>query len=395
MFDANLEELRATSRDVADGVSAIGGDPIADPRVGLDPGVLASGASLVLHNGQLPFTSYGLGMRRLAGIAVQRLDRGETSLVVMDEIEHGLEPHRLIRLLYVLREEAGQGAQVVITTHSPVTVESLDAEMLAVVRSADGHTTVQSVPRELAGLSGEPQGTIRTGPSAMLGRRVLVVEGATEEGMLRALIEAWDRPDANLAMGGVVVRSGQNGEQALERAECLARLGFDAAAFIDHDTDLDAKVAGAQGAGVRVFRWTKGNCLESQVAHDIPDDLVLPLLALAAEVRYDDPDIGRRAVLDAVKARLPSGATLSWIDPTACGMDPSDLRSAIGDAAAAKRWFKNNPGGAALGTWLADHLDDLTPAEDEHRGGLLKTLREVETYLYETVRPPLRADGGN
>lgn len=383
VFDADLGVLTATSRQVAQGVTEIGGDAVPDPRVGLDPSVLSTGASLVLHNGPLPFTSYGLGMRRLASLAVQRLESRSASVVAMDEIEHGLEPHRLVRLLHVLRGEAAQGTQVLITTHSPVVVEAVDAVMLAVVRSAGGETSVRSVPPELTGLSGEPQGTIRSGPSAILARRVLVVEGATEEGLLRALTAAWDTPEVNLAMGGVVVRNGQDGRRALQRAECLARLGFEAAALIDHDNVLDDLVAATEMAGARVFRWQAGRCLETQLAHDVPEGLVASLLELAATVKYDDPAVGPSAVRDAVRARLSPGTTVSFEAGFPWGLEAAVARTAIGDAAVQSKWFKSNTAGAALGVWLHAHLDDF--GSDPGRSGLARTLAKVRSYLSEHV----------
>jgi len=395
VFDADLEGLRSTARDVALGVTGIGGDAIQEPGVGLDPAALASGASLVLHSGMLPFTSYGLGMRRLASLSVQRLHRTGASVVAMDEIEHGLEPHRLIRLLHILREEVGQGAQVLITTHSPVTVESLDADMLAVVRSDSGETTVRSVPSLLDGLAGEPQGMIRSGPSAMLARRVLVVEGATEEGMLRSLSLAWDSADSNLAMSGVAIRSGGSDKQALQRAECLARLGYQAAALLDNDTMLDLEVASAERGGAHVFRWDTGQCLETQLAHDTPDGLLIGLLELAANLGYADQEVGRPAVLDAVAARLAGTPSLSWSDPIDWPIDLDSARTAIGVAATAKKWFKGNPAGEALGRWLVEHLDEFLQDHGPDRLHLTRTLSAIEAYLYDGITPIANSDAGN
>lgn len=393
VFDADLDALETTSRAVALGVTAIGGDAVSNPGVGLDPTVLASGASLVLHNGNLPFTTYGLGMRRLSSLAVQRLERSGASVVAMDEIEHGLEPHRLIRLLQVLREEGQQGTQVLLTTHSPVAVEALDAEMLAVVRSTNGVTTITSVPSELAGLADEPQGTIRSGPSAILARRVLVVEGATEEGLLRTLVEGWDTAERNLAMAGVVVRNGHNDEQALRRAECLARLGFDVGALIDHDNRLDDQVARAEAAGAHVFRWGEGHCLESQLAHDLPEDLFESLLNLAADTKYDDPSVGPRAVLDAIGSKME--ITIPSTEPPPWNRDVSTVRSAIGRVAADRDWFKSNAGGAALGEWLLNHFNRLVTEDDADRRQLVTTLQAVRAFLYEQLPapPPSDADG--
>jgi ABC-type multidrug transport system ATPase subunit len=99
--------------------------------------------------------------------------RGDS--VLIDEIEHGLEPYRLQHVLYRVRQStaAGQG-QVIVTTHSPVAVQALQAGDISVVRSGRQR---QSRPastrpaRAKAGRSGDlrpagsPAGQLMTPPA--------------------------------------------------------------------------------------------------------------------------------------------------------------------------------------------------------------------------------------
>src|SRR6266481_6275409 len=64
-----------------------------------------------------------------------------TKDILIDEVEHGLEPHRLIRLLHSIgSKEELPPLQGFLTTHSPVTVRKLSANQLTVLRHGkDGH----------------------------------------------------------------------------------------------------------------------------------------------------------------------------------------------------------------------------------------------------------------
>ena len=107
-------------------------------KVALSLGIATSGAykahldsssiniqtgGLALHDGNVPVKQLGLGSRRmlLCGIQNQCLLPNHTTLV--DEIEAGLEPHRISRLLKHLN--ADDTGQYFITTHSPTVLKEL------------------------------------------------------------------------------------------------------------------------------------------------------------------------------------------------------------------------------------------------------------------------------
>jgi predicted ATPase len=55
----------------------------------------------------------------------------------MDELEYGLEPHRIIRLLGSIgAKEKDAPLQAFVTTHSPVALQELSAGQLMVVRES-------------------------------------------------------------------------------------------------------------------------------------------------------------------------------------------------------------------------------------------------------------------
>jgi hypothetical protein len=110
----------------------------------------------------------------------------------VDEVEYGLEPHRLVHLLTHLRRPQAH-AQVFVTTHSPTALLHLEAKELTIARSSDGITTLKRLddPTEL-------QRLLRGWPEAFLARHIVVAEGKAEYGISLHLMETWDRHRAEL-----------------------------------------------------------------------------------------------------------------------------------------------------------------------------------------------------
>jgi ABC-type branched-subunit amino acid transport system ATPase component len=191
VFEAPKDDMNKAAAEVAAAAAAIGGAEFTDLRPGLDPTSSSSANALLLHDQDVPLTGHGLGTRRLTSLAIQEKASVGGEILLIDEVEYGLEPHRLYHLLQHLKNRTQGGiGQVLLTTHSPMAVEALQGADISVVRSDAGTTTIRPVPSELD----EVQGTLRAGPSALLARRVAVCEGKTEMGVIRRLIKHWDEP---------------------------------------------------------------------------------------------------------------------------------------------------------------------------------------------------------
>lgn len=131
-------------------------------RPGLEPGSATSAHAPMLHDGEVPLLNFGLGTRRLTSLSIQDQAMAGGSIIAIDEVEHGLEPHRLAQTLRHLKKRTVAGElQVIMTTHSPITVETLSAIDLVVVHSdGAGVTTCQPVPEDLDNVPGHvPQRT--------------------------------------------------------------------------------------------------------------------------------------------------------------------------------------------------------------------------------------------
>lgn len=350
-----LEKLNAAAQKV----EALAKDLGVALRNSLVPHLDASSLSvaagaLSLHDGKVPTRRAGLGTRRLLAIAMQREAAAQSGLTIVDEFEQGLEPHRIRRLLRVLRGRAPEGdglakGQLILTTHSPTVLHELSASEVAVTRrAADGTVTLQSLPAAV-------DYTLRRTPQALLARKVLVVEGATELGFCQALDEAWTRETGrSFGYRGVVVVDGEGGTQPAELSGHLAKLGYQVALLIDSD----AKAKTGKAAGAVILAWPDGLCTEQRLAADLPDAAIQEM-AVKADER------GGRGVRDALAGQLgvkpttlTEGEPTKW--PDAVGM--AAFRKALGDVAKKKNqaWFKSREQGSFLGALVAEHFTSIT-----------------------------------
>jgi hypothetical protein len=387
VFEVPEGDLHQAAKEVVGAAARIGGGDFTDLRPGLDPTSNAPTSALLLHNERVPLTGYGLGSRRLVSLAIQEKAFTDGALVLIDEVEHGLEPHRLHYLLRHLKRRAKDDiGQVILTTHSAAAVEALQAADISVVRNVGGETVVCGVPGELD----DVQGALRAGPSTLLARRVVVCEGKTEMGVVRSFLRHWDGQRAAQdkpvhASVGVCQSDGKGSTNAPTRARVLQKLGYPTLLIIDNDDrNADSHVSAAQEAGTQLVRWRPGNALEDEIVAALSDDGLRAFVKLAADIKDD------QAVQNAVGSRLStSNVRLSGLDPSAwvSAANPMDsVRRAIARAAKGekvngakeetKAWFKQEESGERLGELLVSRWDEIKDAPLGHG------LRELYRFVY-------------
>jgi hypothetical protein len=219
---ATLTKLEEVAKRVEEHAGQLGVKAPGAFRPALEAVLTLGGMGpLSLHADEIPVRALGLGSRRLVALALQWMAVTEGAIVLVDEVEHALEPHRLRHLLRVLRTAPREGnGQVILTTHSSVAVEEMAAEELVSVRCETGRTTARRMSADL-------QGLVRGNAEALLGGNVLVCEGKTEMGVCRGLIPSWAeaRQGVPIAQTGTAFALG-NGAQAATRAKQLAELGY-------------------------------------------------------------------------------------------------------------------------------------------------------------------------
>lgn len=343
-------ELAALASDIQTKVQDIGSAELGDLKPGLDMSLTNAQGNLALFDGPVPLTNFGLGTRRLAGAAAQQLANEGSSLLLVDEVEYGLEPHRLVHLLGHLQKE-DEYAQVFVTTHSPTALQHLGAADLVMVRSVDGETTMRSLddPASL-------QGVLRSTPEGFLSRRVVVTEGKTEYGLMLGLLADWDhqpgveRHVPSSALGVVAVEGHSGGTGAAKMALDLLNVGYEVTLFIDSDEDGANKMGrGVERAGGFVVQWDGNVCTEAAICAELDADGLTEFVRLSIEVA-EDQDTAAQAHLDQLTGRgAPKTATpddvASWLS---AGMDLPSARGVVARAAKEKGWFKNVDRGKAL-----------------------------------------------
>ncbi|GLZ78058.1 hypothetical protein Afil01_28650 [Actinorhabdospora filicis] len=391
-FTAPPKELEQATQDVVAAAHKIGSKSFGNLRPGLDPTGNAASSNLLLHDDTVPLTSHGLGTRRLTSLAIQEKALAETSVVLIDEVEHGLEPHRLNHLLQHLKSRTVSGrGQVLMTTHSPIAVQYLSAGDISVVRSAQGATSVLSVPADLD----EHQGTLRAGPAAVLAKRIIVCEGKTESGICRVLLRCWDEKRetegaaSHTALGVTHINGG--GHTAPKRARSLMELGYPTLLMVDNDDrGVDALVQTAEEAGVKMVRWSVGKAIEHEIIDAFEGDALKELVELAAEIK------GRESVLSSINARLTGTSPITTIDPDEW-LDGTrtleDVKAALRQAACPKKekdkddksWFKREDHGEALGELLITHKGQLSDV-------LKKGFTRLRKFVYDEPQDAEQGD---
>lgn len=325
-------------------------------------GVNITAGGISLHDGGLPLRMLGTGSSRLIVSALQH-EVGHQHISMIDEVEFGLEPHRIARLLKFLKTSpAADGvnqAQIFITTHSPVVICELKAEDIFSVRSSAGVTHVKSISAAVQKLD-TAQRHLRGAPEAFLARRIVVGEGRTEQGIVRGLDSYWvERGKDSLAAQGVVAVNGSGKDSAPVIAEHLCDLGYEVLLLLDSDEPPNAAaMARALAKGASCLQWPGQYSTEERLFIDLPWDGVKAAVQYASECASPDSILsGINKTLKALEIDQVGNLAL----PPA--RDKPSFRLALGKTAKRENWFKDITRGEGLGKIIAKHfpLNDATP----------------------------------
>ena len=259
---SDLDAIAPIIADVADGYG-VSIDGELNNKVSLKTKNVLS--TIELFEGSKPFNQRGYGSKKLINLGLQIGDNDRASILLIDEIEIGLEPYRQKSLIHRLKKEVNNGGQVLFTTHSTVVLAELDISQLILVNSEDGVTTFRIIANENAMLNSKMQGMLRRIPDAFLTPRILVCEGITEVGFIRALDEKLQENEKfYMASRCVSYADGKGGAETLAVAERFHDLGFDVAVLIDNDRPEDEnKKNSLISKGVSVFSWEEEQCIET------------------------------------------------------------------------------------------------------------------------------------
>ena len=348
----------------------------------LDVRSVSIGASiLALHDGPIPLRQSGLGTSRLLTIGLQHEAGRKGGIMLIDEIENGLEPHRVRRLLHVLRtgtrlqETANStsatetGNQVFLTTHSPVALCELEPVDLRVVRSENGVTDIKQPDNVLRPL-------FRTNPDAFLARKVIVCEGKTEIGFCRALDAWWSDEGHSFAYVGAALADGQGNTKGPAAAVGFASLGYRTTFFGDSDEPLNPDETSLNDSGIYTVIWAGGVSIEERIALDLPWDGFVAMACLVID-EYGE---------DHVKAKL---APLFECQPINVPVDPDGWRTLLSGEASVRKGFAK-AANAKKAQWFkrVDRAEKLGEIVIRHWGSIAEKplgagIEQLKGWVYD------------
>jgi hypothetical protein len=302
-----------------------------------------NGGTISLHSEDgIPLRGLGIGSARLLIAGLQRRAAAQASIILIDELEHGLEPHRICRLLSSIGgKEKAPALQAFMTTHSPIALRELNGNQLAVLRNRREQHEVMSV-----GVDDGIQSTIRLFPDAFLAKRTVVCEGASEVGLLRGLDQFHVQSGyLSIQAAGTALVDAGGINNIYKRVTALGSLGYRVAAFRDDDAkpNEEDETAFLAGGGTLIV-WRSGRTLEDELFLSLSDDGVIKLLARAIELH------GEETVEQHI--RSASGGALGLAD---CPLQVTpEIRKLLGKASRTRKagWFKSV-------TWMEDATRDI------------------------------------
>jgi energy-coupling factor transporter ATP-binding protein EcfA2 len=344
----------------------------------LDAKYMSTNTGLVgLHDGVIPTRLYGTGSKRLIALASQlsRVEGG--GIILIDEIELGLEPHRLRRLIDILREKTsvGSGLQIIVTTHSSVALAHVGAGSIWHLNSDLGVLKVQQVSMNM-------QPTVRNAAAfeAFFARRIVVCEGKTETGLAYGAAYGWSNNEHRepIAVSGLVLVNGEGGSKFIKTALDFKDLRYEVGVFMDGDVfnDDSNEVTGLRSKGVDVIRW-KNSKTEERIFQDSPWELIFKIMEML--FAGWGGDVTNSYIDDLKKRTSCNSLTAINLKEWPSIVEEIQLRTALSAAASASKssWIKNSESAIKVGRLLAENLDLNSQTE------LCHTLLALKTFIYE------------
>jgi putative ATP-dependent endonuclease of the OLD family len=370
-----IQEFKDTISQAEYAARALGVKPKGTLRAALDPRAINIGlGAITIHDDNIPIRLSGLGSRRLITLGIQLSCVEDGSPLLVDEIENGLEPHRIRHFLQYLQDLVNKNldasGQVIMTSHSATVIVALAVENLHVVRSKDGDTTVTKA-------SGELQGTVRKVPESLLGQKIVVCEGKTELGILQSMESYWisNKSKESFAYNGTVLVDGGGSDQSLKVASELARLGYSVCCFIDGDKleILNKNIRTMESSGVSIFHWVQDFATETRITSDFTWDVLKDMIDLAVK-NFGEESVYAVICNELGQQAIKIGKDLdTWL---ANGITEKEIRTAISKASIDKNWFKRIDFGEELGKLIIKDISNLRGKDT------MSVLCKIEDWIY-------------
>lgn len=302
-----------------------------------------------LHDDKIPFRLKGKGSRRLISMAIQlSIVNSSSGIILIDEIEQGLEPDRIKQVLRSIQEQ--NKGQVFITTHSRDAVVELKKEDIFLVRKKQkGDVSIN----DLSYKSDKLQGAIRACPEAFFAKKIIICEGATEIGFCRAVDKHYESTQGKTMSFADCAYVDGGGDNLFDRAKEMVPYFDKVCILMDSDPEpskkdaYNAKKTELKELGIEIFDCEEGYNIESQVFKNISWEGVQALLSYVSKEHNKTTE----QILHAVQSKDSSIHDLST--------DSTTLRKALSKIAVDSSWFKRIDRGEAMGDIVINKLPGL------------------------------------
>lgn len=300
-----------------------------------------TGNSISLHNDSLPYRLNGKGSKRLMSVAIQSELTKQGGIVLVDEIEQGLEPDRIVNLVRILKNTSI--GQVFITTHNREVVTECNGSNLYIKRKESSSLlNVNQKCQELPGISNAYQllhNIKRYNPDVFFAKYIILCEGDTEQGFMQA-VDDWllTHHGTSFSAHGVVIANVGGGTNMFTYALILDSLGFSTCIFADNDKPKEhkEKIEACKRRNIDLFLCDEGFYLEQQICHDMTINGLNNLISCSQEGFPKTHNIPKEKLARKIeKAKTES--------------EQSDVKDEIATMANKDKWFKHIPGGQFLG----------------------------------------------
>lgn len=310
---------------------------------------------------KVPFAQRGLGSRRLLSIGMNINAYSNGTLVLVDEVETGLEPYRISALVNQFRSQFKESGQLIITTHSASVLCECTVDEVATCTNNNGELSVNYFGSDET-IKDEIQAQLRGNPDAFLCKRVIACEGKTEVGMLRALDKyRRNHGQACLAHYGVGMIPGGGGDKFFKLAKLLHNCGYDVSILMDSDiSEEETEKTECRNLGIPVFDWEQGHAIEEELFKNVSLECINAMLALAIDEKsFDHVSVKLKNAF--AGENLPFDINSEMETITALEGINEEERLKIGTVAKQKNceWYKNTSLGEAIGDEVFREFETL------------------------------------
>lgn len=289
-----------------------------------------------LHKDNKPCRLLGNGSKRLISMSIQLELTRHGGIVLVDEIEQGLEPDRLLSIIQLFKNN--NCGQMILTTHSSYVVQECSYNQLR--RVIPDHSGIWDFSDCFASI-------LRTKPEVFFAKRIILCEGKTEQGLLRAIDDKLRDSGEGFSRKGIVIAECKGGTTFYDYAAILCQQKIDVCVICDNDVkEIEKHYLSAKNAGATIIRWDDNNCFEQQVFKDIPSHLVIQLIDLARRLNPN--------------RNIESDTNLSSEIISNLTKDNTNIdkyRSQFGNAAKKFGWFKDIDKAQFLSNLILDELE--------------------------------------